>query len=90
MSGVIGNQQLLFKQASVEQVLHKELHHVGAVFYHLDLFLMHLVCPKEINQDVCEVNYAVQRCHHLVRHVGGQQTEKVVFGPQRAYLLQAG
>jgi hypothetical protein len=90
LSGVVGNQQLLLKQASVEQVLHKKFHHVGAVFYHLDLLLMYLVCSKEINQDVCEVNYAVQRRHHLVRHVGGKQTEKVVFRLKRAYLLKAG
>jgi len=71
LSSVVRNQQLLLKQVSVEQVLNKELHHVGAVLNHFDLLLMHFVFHKEINQDVCKINYAVQRSHHLVRHVGG-------------------
>jgi len=89
LSSIVGDQQLLLKKASVKQILHKEFHHICAVFYHLSLLRTHFVCPKELNKDVCKINYAVERSHHLVRNVGGQQTEKVVLSLQCAYLLQA-
>ena len=51
---------------------------------------MHLVGTEELNQNFCEVNYAVQRRHHLMRDISGKQAEKAVLRLECVYLFQAG
>jgi hypothetical protein len=66
LSGEVGGQQIFFKQAPVKQVFNLKLYHVSAMFYHFHLLSVDFVRLKELNENVSEVYYTVQRCHHFV------------------------
>ncbi len=71
LSGEVWGEQIFFKQTPVKQVFNLKLDHVCAMLHHFNLLSVDLVCLKELNENVGEVYYAVQRCHHFVRDVCG-------------------